>query len=293
MAKFFLTVMTIWVLCILMTRADIASGDHSVQTYIIKVQEKRHSTRWTLTEWLRIKERMRLMDLWLAMFSNPKADEFRPELNLSYGILQGTSAIGSDNEYETFEHRSRSLKGQIWMTNILTASTGLKMVNIDFGLEGVRRETLTLSSQDENPSSLGASSLSPLQQHWLACFRLFGKHIQDSSLIIKVGQYDYPEHLAWDPDASQPLHGLLSGLELSVYLFKWLGIEGQYLKFGDEVSVNTDIVSGTYTDYLAYIEISLLRLTFGRYQEIWNIPDSDGISEVENLGIYSGIEFQI
>ncbi len=33
-----------------------------VTTYVTKVQEQRKSTRWTLTEWLRIKERMKLMD---------------------------------------------------------------------------------------------------------------------------------------------------------------------------------------------------------------------------------------
>ena len=59
----------------LLSYSDTASGDHTVvTTYVTKVQEKRRSTRWTLTEWLRIKERMRMMDVWLAMFSSPKKE---------------------------------------------------------------------------------------------------------------------------------------------------------------------------------------------------------------------------
>ena len=55
----------------------------TVTTYVVSTQEERNSTRWTLTEWLRIKERTRLMDVWLAMFSNPKQNIFAPELNVS------------------------------------------------------------------------------------------------------------------------------------------------------------------------------------------------------------------
>ena len=53
------------------------------QVVVVKVienrQEKRKSTRWTLTEWLKIKERMKMMDVWLAMFS-PKKPEFTPRV---------------------------------------------------------------------------------------------------------------------------------------------------------------------------------------------------------------------
>ena len=47
-------------------------ADTQVTTYVIKTQDERDQTRWTLTEWLRIKERMKMMDVWLAMFSDPR-----------------------------------------------------------------------------------------------------------------------------------------------------------------------------------------------------------------------------
>ena len=70
-------------LVLLAVLAPIARGDTQVTTYVIKTQEERQQTRWSMTEWLRIKERMKMMDVWLAMFSDPKKDKFQPELMLS------------------------------------------------------------------------------------------------------------------------------------------------------------------------------------------------------------------
>src|SRR5262245_64424210 len=72
-------------------------ADSTVTTYVVKVQEERETTRWTLTEWLKIKERMRMMDLWLAMFSDPKKDKFQPELMLSYGLTRGDYSFASED----------------------------------------------------------------------------------------------------------------------------------------------------------------------------------------------------
>jgi hypothetical protein len=77
-----------------------------VTTYVTKVQEERQTTRWTLTEWLRIKERMQMMDLWLAMFSDPKKDRFRPELVVSYSVTKGTVEKELANGTESASARS-------------------------------------------------------------------------------------------------------------------------------------------------------------------------------------------
>src|SRR5258707_569097 len=61
---------------------NTAMADTVVTTYVTKTQDERQSTRFNLTEWLRIKERMKMMDVWLSMFSDPKKDKFAPELNL-------------------------------------------------------------------------------------------------------------------------------------------------------------------------------------------------------------------
>ena len=46
-----------------------------VYTFIVKKQEEKASTRWTLAEWLKTRDRMALMDLWLALHT-PTPYEF-------------------------------------------------------------------------------------------------------------------------------------------------------------------------------------------------------------------------
>jgi len=46
-----------------------------VYTFIIKKQEEKASTHWTLSEWLKTRDRMALMDMWLALHS-PSPYEF-------------------------------------------------------------------------------------------------------------------------------------------------------------------------------------------------------------------------
>ncbi|OFZ19577.1 MAG: hypothetical protein A2X94_14110 [Bdellovibrionales bacterium GWB1_55_8] len=44
-------------------------------TFVVKKQEEKAKNRWTLSEWLETRDRMRLMDLWLALHS-PSPYEF-------------------------------------------------------------------------------------------------------------------------------------------------------------------------------------------------------------------------
>lgn len=46
-----------------------------VYTLILKKQEKKETSRWSLSQWLETRDRMRLMDLWLALHS-PSPYEF-------------------------------------------------------------------------------------------------------------------------------------------------------------------------------------------------------------------------
>src|SRR5690606_22469415 len=113
-----------------------------VTHYVTKVQEERRSTRWTLTEWLRIKERMRMMDVWLAMFSQPKKDSFHPELNLEYGKTQGVLALREgDGDAGESDTAGSEMRGTLWLTNLITASTGLRTLNVDLGIEGFAKDS--------------------------------------------------------------------------------------------------------------------------------------------------------
>jgi hypothetical protein len=46
-----------------------------VYTFVVKKQEEKEKTRWSLDEWLKTRDKMRLMDMWLALHS-PSPYEF-------------------------------------------------------------------------------------------------------------------------------------------------------------------------------------------------------------------------
>ena len=272
--------------------AEIAEG-HSVGRYVIEVQDERYQNRWTLTEWLRIKERMRMMDLWLALFSDPKKDnKFRPELSLSYGLLNGVIARDSASGLAAYTQNSTVQKGHLWLTNLVSSTVGVRTLNIDLGIEGLNRATDSMRSAEI--SGVGSNAGLPTQSHWTGMLRIFGKNIQDSSLILKYGQYNYPYHLGWTADPmQQSLHGVVAGGEVSLYLFKWLGVESNYYQYGDEVSVKSKSISGRYVDYMGYIEISLLRVMIGVYAEEWLTTTPTESIDVKGTGAFTGLKIQI
>jgi hypothetical protein len=51
-------------------------AESDVYEVVVKKQEKKKSSRWTLQEWLATKERIRWMDLWLALHSSVNPFEF-------------------------------------------------------------------------------------------------------------------------------------------------------------------------------------------------------------------------
>jgi hypothetical protein len=263
----------------------VAVAETQVTTYIVKVQEERENTRWTLTEWLRIKERMKMMDVWLAMFSDPKKDKFQPELALSYGLTRGTyqrdSGTGDAASTRTGSLSGSAGKAQLWLTNIISSTIGVRTLNIDLGGEYYRRQTGELALTG---ASAAAGADAPAighgltSQYYTGDLRIFGRNVQDSSLVLKYGRYvqknaifaEDEDAAAWSP------RGAVAGAELQLYFFRWLGAEGNYLAFGDSSSAQGSAAQkGTYYDYLAYIEISLLRLQGGLYQEEWTMRDAN------------------
>jgi|GEM_PF-1304924 len=60
-----------------LTCASIAAPARAdeVYTFVVKKQEEKKKSRWSLAEWLDTRDRMRLMDLWLALHS-PSPYEF-------------------------------------------------------------------------------------------------------------------------------------------------------------------------------------------------------------------------
>lgn len=275
----------------------------SVTTYVARVQEERQTTRWTLTEWLRIKERMKMMDLWMAMFSNPDKDRFRPELNVTWMQTRSRmtrNVVGSEGSDEgtAAGHTGRA---QFWMTNLLSSSLGVRMLNVDFGIEagqhdsgGMKRAVDQIAMQSPRVSS-----------SWYSVnFRLFGKSIQDSTLVFKYGMLQTSNSLKSTDDLNSQeamtrnnfASGTMAGAEMQLYLINWLGAEGTYHRYmPTQVVTNDHTLQGTYGEALGFIEISVLRLMAGRYEERWTTDwlQEGTSSQTREWGYIAGIKLQI
>lgn len=282
-------------LILLALSSSIANAESSttttVTTYVTKTQQEREQTRFTLTEWLRIKERMKLMDVWLAMFSKPK-EIFSPELYLKYSIGKGESIL-ANNDSQSSGFISEQIDAQLWLTNLFSSTTNLRTVNIDLGFQGHQTQSKS-TIESLNALALGESEKKQQTTSLMMCLRLFGKNIQDSSLVIKGGRYNSNDGYNFiDPASFKFDHqGSVAGADLQLYLFKWLGVTGNYLQYKSETKDRTKL-NGIYHDYMAFVEISLLRFMFGKFQETWNDADLETPQLFKGDGLISGIQLQL
>lgn len=307
---------SVFIGCTALFPADSLLGETYVTTYITKVQEERQSTRWTLTEWLRIKERMKLMDVWLAMFSDPKKDAFRPELSLAGGPFSGAISVDGVKAGDTFSGAHAT--AQLWFTNLISGTVGIRTLNIDWGVEGGARtlqaDGAVLFRGDESDAQAADDGLEltrrplhalaagdpgeQMRSHYTANLRIFGKNIQDSSFGLKYGKYTFKTDWSTaigSTSTSRSFTGVTYGADMQLYLLKWLGAEGNYQVF-DAAAVADEQVSGGHYFYGPYIEISLFRFMGGWYRNTWEFRDRQGLlpdSVVEENGVYYGMKIQI
>lgn len=278
------------------------SQETTVTTYIIKRQQERENTRFTLTEWLRIKERMKLMDLWLAMFSNPQK-KFTPELGIYGGKEQGNISWQASGLHPNLPRSisqqkitAKSAKAQIWLTNLISGTFGVKTLNVDFGGEyALIHSQATLADYiEQDEQIIGSHLLSLVDRYKSVNLRIFGLNLQDSSLLLKMGEYQsqWPFLRLLSQDGKDTIRTPFYGAELQLYLFRWLGLEGQYLQY--EKRKPTLTLSGTKMEYGAYIEISLLRLMFGISTETTHIKEPNVfIFKQQRDTFYSGLKINL
>lgn len=250
-----------------------ASSQTKITHYVVETQEKRRELRWTLTEWLKIKERMRMMDLWLALVSDPKKDKFAPELSLSYkqgSRVHSIKSLNDDSSMEFQEQSAAQADLNFWFTNLISSSTGVRTPNIDLGLSFTKR---SYTGDSQNSFSQGATVWSIQDsdlQYGLVNFRLFGKNIQDTYLVFKYGQYSLNKGFSVQGQQAQETDGLVGGSEAKFYFLSWLGVDGEYLKYGNSKGPN----GGSEGDGLServgvFIEIYNLNLGYSRLIEKW------------------------
>jgi hypothetical protein len=277
----------------------------TVTTYVTRVQDERQSTRWTLTEWLRVKERMKLMDVWMAMFSDPGKDRFQPELNLSWLITRSAMERRAGDATSVTEGSGSGHTGraQFWMTNLVSSTLGVRSLNIDFGVEGGQHDSGAIK-EPTGATSINGRVPRATSTWYSANFRLFGKSIQDTSLIVKYGMLQTHNTLQLPDDTTVTSNnqrsdsglatGSMAGAELQLYLTHWLGAEGTYHHYmPHQVPLSDHRLTGDYVEGLAFIEISVLRLMAGRYEERWEAKWDTIETKSREWGYIAGVKVQI
>ena len=240
-----------------------------IVTYIEDVQEERKSTRWTLTEWLRIKERMKLMDVWLAMFSKPQ-EKFAPELSFTYfkGVGDTRFDLGSKAGFEDDRLRTQGLSTfeegrlQFWLTNLVNSTTGLRTLDIDLGFEGRFHNRFMVDDELVKDPLQGTwnPGTEKLQQAGVN-LRIFGKNSQDSTLVGKAGKFDRDSGFLGKDQQS----GQYWGGEVGLYFLSFLGAEANYYQYLDGKAR-----VGESVDYLGFLEVYNVRVGYGQSHQSWN-----------------------
>lgn len=199
-------------LCTILPFSSVfAEGD--IQIFVIKKQEEKKKSRWTLGDWLLTKEKMRLQDQWLAMNSGSPFEFF----------LTGN--------YQTLNSGSTTRQ---WNFGFAAYAA---MVGLEFQYNQI------------NERMKGLFNL-----------RLVGRHAQGTNLTVFGG-------LRFQP-SPESITGPLAGASLTLYLTKFLGIEGSYQHYFQ----SSPAASGTQTlgsrwDAGMFIDFSFLRIQGGYFSE--------------------------
>jgi hypothetical protein len=301
---------TITLIALIMMAELAFAGERTttVSTYVVRTQEEREQTRWTLTEWLRIKERMKIMDAWIAMFSDPNEDKFSPEFNVSFLATKSTMRRKVDDVTTNDGNGSgNTVKAQAWMTNLISSKVGIRTLNVDCGFEAGARDSGILTVGGNNRSSILMTASIPAEfpsakTHWYALdLRLFGQHIQDTSLVLKYGLMTAENSIQLPETQTAPeltkkwnstsASGSMAGVELQFYVTRWLGLEGTAHQYrATRVAYGDHTLTGTWGEALGFIEIGILRLQAGIYEERWRAVWPETHTDTRENGYVAGVK---
>lgn len=245
-----------------------------VHHYYHGTQNQRKSTRFTILEWLKIKKRIKEMDVWLAMYSSPKKAKFRPELKLCYSLNRANHSIDHEGlvASQPHQHMNRRIKGQLFLTNLMTSTLRAKLLNIDIGFE---------MNVDHSHSSKGTARLFPrttlapgfatdalysysaLRQ--AINVRLLGSHSQDSAMMVKYGKLQ--EQVGGSGLEERQIEGYYTEIESLIYLTSWFAIHGSWqqdqAQKDSTASLKPTFVHRNRRELGATIDIGLFGVTAG------------------------------
>lgn len=220
-----------------------------------KVSNKQ-ATQWTLADWLTQKNKMALLDQWLAM--NRSANWF--ELNLSGEKgklkLKDTDAAAVET---TVDQDSQVYSADIYLSI--------------FNLNGEYEKTETDTNQSENYG--GALGL-----------RLFGTSSQTTTLTARYGIYKHHNLTTLEEWQNQYAEG-----QLQLYVIQFFGLQGTYRHYFPHDSNQGNELSGYKATAGAFVEFFIFRVYANAIQEPIKYTAADGtVTKQDRSGIEGGVK---
>ena len=214
----------------------------------------REKGRWSLSDWLAIKDRSRMMDMWLST-NSPSPFEFM--LGGSYLSYQTNPHDGTGTSSHT------SAAGE--------AAAYAQLVGLSGEYEHNAAENFT--------NTAGMFNL-----------RVFGNSIQNSSLTLSYGLRTH-EYVTSTATAGR-LVQQFGQADLQLYITKYFGIDGKYRYFLPTTNDDLGDVKGDYSEAGLFIDFKALRVFGAWYKESQkNTPASTTTESVtDRSGIRSGIK---
>ncbi len=197
------------------------------------------TTRWTLTDYLSQKQKVRLMDHWLGLNGSAVAFE--------------TIISGGGLQYNTTSTNGSGVKVK---SNENVTSGRFSLFYKIFGLEGEYEK-----SNKDWSSTAGMFSI-----------RLLGSSQQNTNLTASYGI----RKKAYTGDTPETFQNQFAQGSLNLYIVEFFGIEGSYRSyFNNKSSLDRDF-SGTRITGGIFIEVGFLRI-YGQFnQEKSQITPADG-----------------
>ena len=243
---------TLFLVTFLFPHLSSAQGSlEGVYTVIIKKQEKKKRSRWSLASWLAIKETMRLQDRWLAMNS-------------------------SDTVYEGFLGGSYSTAGEELNSDSVNQA---KPSEADLGLY---YRIFGMQAQWIN-SDLESGDGYNLSTH----LRILGGSVQNSNITLGYGLRKRTEVFEnQESDFSNPY----AEAKLNLYIFDFFGVDGTYQHFFSNEN-NGIKLSGHRTEFGTFIDLSFVQIYLKHFNQPLKFNSAGVESEQNSEGYTGGLRF--
>lgn len=242
-----------------------AEGDTFIVNIFANRPEQRKQSRWTLSDWMKTKERISMMDMWLAHHGGKT---MLPELALSgFYTFSKQKLIDANGNTSTIDNVN------YYFANMDFYFLPLKLA--DFGIY-LNAKAIANAWSGINDSVYNAGTL----------FRIFGTNIQNSSIVIKFG-YNYSEIKIDQFGMSKNFFaGFNVGADMQLYIIDFLGLRTgiNYLPKNNSKNDNRISLSNISYNVKLFLEYKVLKFEGGYYKECNTVYLDNGENKFQTSG---------